>query len=226
MFKRIFLTILFTGLYAFATFAQEDYYAYTTDNFRKQKIFQDTIKLENPDQKRLNAVLFYLTNEERKKRKLSELQYHPKLEQAASIHSTSMVENNFFSHINPRSKKLHDPNSRARFVGIENPFLAENIIETFVLEYQAGDNVYPGEKGVFRYHPEEEPIKPRTYLRLGEVMLQAWMDSPDHRENILSKKAVQLGCGTAFYKMNDFNGMPAMAATQNFQLHVPLRVME
>ena len=91
------------------------------------------------------------------------------------------------------------------------------------MEYNAGDKVYPGKKGEFRYAPDEEPIKPRTYIKLGEVILKAWMNSPDHRDNILSKKAVQLGCGTAFYVKNDFNGMPAVIATQNFQLHEPIR---
>ena len=205
--------------------AQESYYSFTTETFRVQQVFQEAIDLKNPDLTRLNAVVFYLTNEVRKKKKLTQVKYHPKLEEAAAIHSESMAKYDFFSHINKRSKKLRDPNARAGFVGIANPYLAENIIETFLLEYTAGDAVYPGKKGEFRYHPDDDPIKARTYISLGEVMLKAWMDSPDHRENILSKKAVQLGCGTAFYVKNDFNGMPAVIATQNFQLHEPLRVM-
>jgi uncharacterized protein YkwD len=226
--KRIILILI---LLLFCTnqlviLAQDSYYSYTTENFRKQEIFQDTIDLINPDQARLNAVIFYMTNEERKKKKLSEVKYHPKLEEAAVIHSESMVKYDFFSHINKRSKKLHDPNARARSVGITNPFIAENIIETFVLEYTEGDKVYPGKIGEFRYKLDEDPIKSRTYISIGEVMLRAWMDSPDHRENILSKKAVQLGCGTAFYVKNDFNGMPAVIATQNFQLYEPLRVID
>jgi uncharacterized protein YkwD len=204
--------------------SQDSYYSYTTESFRDQQIFYDTVDIAKPDLPKLNAIVFYLTNEVRKKKKLSELEYQPKLEEAAEIHSESMVKYDFFSHINKRSKELHDPNARARYVGVANPYLAENIIETFVLEYNAGDKVYPGKPGEFRYAPEEEPIKPRTYIELGEVMVKAWMRSPDHRDNILSKKAVQLGCGTAFYVKNDFNGMPAVIATQNFQLYESLRL--
>lgn len=222
--KGFIISIILTLTWLSLSKAQINYYNYTTKNFRKQAIFEETIDTANPDLARLNAVLFYLTNEIRKKKRLAEVTYHPKLEAAATIHSKSMVAYNFFSHINKHSKELHDPNARARFVGIANPYLAENIIETFVLEYNAGDKVYPGKKGEFRYAPDEDPIKPRTYIKLGEVILKAWMNSPDHRENILSKKAVQLGCGTAFYVKNDFNGMPAVIATQNFQLHEPLRM--
>ncbi len=208
------------------THAQENYYSLTTGTFRTQQVFQESIDLSNPDLTRLNAVIFHLTNEVRKKKRLKQLMYHPKLEEAATMHSESMVEYDFFSHINKHSKKLRDPNARASFVGIKNPYMAENIIETFLLEYIAGEDVYPGKSGEFRYHPDDDPIKARTYLSAGEVMVKAWMDSPDHRKNILSKEAIQLGCGTAFYVKNDFNGMPTAIATQNFQLYEPLSVLE
>jgi len=207
-------------------FAQADYYSFTNENFRDVPAFQDTIDLNNPDLPRLNAVVFYLTNEQRAKKKLSILEYHPLLEQAATIHSENMREDDFFDHINRRSKKFRDPNDRARYVGIENPYMAENIIESFVLQYKSGDAVYPGPAGVFRPKPDAKPIRPHTYLLLGESMIRDYMNSPLHRDNILSQKAEQLGCGSAFYLKKDFNDMPAVLATQNFQLHEKIRVME
>ena len=201
----------------------QDYYKYELKKFRKAEIFHDTIDISNPDYARLNAVIFYLTNEVREKKKLNILIYEKKLEESATIHCNSMISEDFFDHINPKSKVLKTPNDRARFVGISNPFLAENIIETFVLQYTAGDPVYPGPKGVFRYKPDGEPIPPHTYLSLGEALIDAWMNSPHHRDNILSKKAIQLGCGTAFYRNKDFNDMPTVMATQNFQLYEKVR---
>ncbi len=203
--------------------SQDDYYSYTLNNFRKAEPFLETIDIYNPDNSRLNAVLFYMTNEIREKKKLNILTYNKKLEESSTIHSNSMVEFSFFDHINHKSKKLRTPNDRARYVGILNPFLAENIMETFVLQYTAGKPVYPGDKGVFRYKQAGEPIKSHTYLSLGEVLLEGWINSPEHRENILSEKAVQLGCGTAFYINEDFNDMPTVIATQNFQLYVTVR---
>ncbi len=218
----IFLLIILSG----KVYSQSDYYTYTLKNFRKAQVFKETIDLNNPDLARLHAVVFYLTNEQRIKEKLSELTYHPKLEESSILHSENMVKHDFFSHYNPHSKKLRDPNDRARFVGILNPYLAENIVESFVLQYNAGDEVYPEGKGIFSYKPNGDPIGPHSYLSLGETMIDRWMNSPQHRDNILSKKAVQLGCGTAFYLKEDFNEMPAVIATQNFQLYEPVRVNE
>jgi len=197
---------------------QESYYDYTLENFRNAEPFLESIDLLNPDYPRLNAVIFYLTNEVRKKKKLNILQYEKRLEESASIHCNSMIEYSFFDHINPKSKELRSPNDRAKFAGIANPYLAENIIETFVLQYSAGKPVFTGEKGIFRYHQEDDAIKPHTYLSLGEALLEGWMNSSQHKENILSQQAVQLGCGTAFYLNENFNDMPTVIATQNFQL--------
>jgi uncharacterized protein YkwD len=202
---------------------QIDYYSFPDDDFRKAKVFNDTIDLNNPDTLRLNAIIYYLTNEIRKKHRLNLLVYEPLLEKSATIHSENMVKLQFFDHINPKSKKFRTPDDRARYVGVNNPFLAENIIESFVLQYTAGKDVYPDDKGVFRYKPGGKPITAHTYLSLGQSILNDWMNSPGHRSNILSKKALQLGCGTAFFIKKDFNDMPSLVATQNFQLYEPVK---
>jgi len=198
----------------------KDNYSYTIKNFRNADIFLETIDISDPDYERLNAVIFYLTNEIRYKRKLKILDYEPLLEKSATLHSNNMLEMDFFDHVNKKSQKYKTPNDRAEAVGIANPSLAENIIETFVLQYTAGTPVYPGEKGIFRYDPEGKPIEPHSYLTLGEAMIKLWMSSPGHRKNILSPDAIQLGCGTVMYLKKDFNDMPTVLATQNFQLYI------
>ena len=207
-------------------YGQEDLYQYTNDNFRSAKVFNDTVDLSNPDPKILNAAIFYLTNETRLKNDKTELKYNPLLEKSATLHSDNMVKYNFFDHFNPRSKKLHDPNDRARFVGIYNPYLAENIAKGFVLDYISDSPVYPAGRGIFLKTPNGKPIRTRTYLEVAETLMDAWMHSPHHRANILSRNAVQLGCGTTIYILNDFNDMPAVMATQNFQLYEPIRSSE
>ena len=204
--------------------AQDGYYSYTLSNFRESKLFNETIDLEHPDSSRLNAVLFYLTNETRLREGLKEVAYHPKLGECAQLHSNSMVADQFFDHINPKTKKLREPIDRAHYVGITNPFLAENIIEGFLLQYKEDEPVYYGGPGIFRYHPEDDPIKAHTFLSLGENLMERWMSSPNHRGNILSPKAVQMGCGTTFFVKEDFYGMPALVATQNFQFYETLQV--
>lgn len=203
-----------------------DYYDLNLNNFRQEPAFLERINLDDPDAKRLNAAIFFVTNEQRVAKKLPELEYHPLLEEAATIHSREMADRGFFDHINPKSRKFRNPDDRARYAGISNPHLAENIIESFGLEYEANTKVYPGERGVFRYKPDADPIPPHTYLSLAEVMVNKWMNSPPHRKNILLEKAEQLGCGSAFYVNEDFYGMPTVLSTQNFQLHEKVRVME
>jgi uncharacterized protein YkwD len=202
---------------------QDDFYSFSNSNFRKNQSFNDTIDLKNPDLAKLNAVIFYLTNEIRNKHNLKVLKYEPLLEKSATLHSGNMVSQNFFDHINPKSLTYRAPDDRARFVGIVNPFLAENIIESFMLQYKAGKEVYTGGKGIFKNKPNEQPIKAHTYMSLGESILKDWMNSPHHRSNILSKDAIQLGCGTASFLKKDFNDMPTVMATQNFQLFEPVK---
>ncbi len=204
--------------------AQEGYYNLTLSDFRENPSFNDTIDPEHPNSEILNAVLFYLTNEMRVKKKLPELIYSEHLEKSAQLHSVCMVEDDFFDHINPVSDKYKTPNDRAKAVGIVNPFLAENIVEGFVLKYKANDPVYYGGPGIFRYRPGEDPIRPHTYLSLGESLIDMWMHSPVHKANILSTNALQLGCGSAFFARKDFYDMPAVLATQNFQFYEAVQI--
>jgi uncharacterized protein YkwD len=204
---------------------QESLYQYNPDNFRDVTRFNERVDPMHPDSERLNAVIFYLTNEIRQGNNLPVLKHNRVLEKCASLHSGNMVKYSFFDHTDRKHKNLRNPNDRARFVGINNPYLAENIMETFVLEYKSGEEVYTGGSGIFRKSPGTEPIQPYTYLRLGESLLEGWMNSPVHKSNILSSQAMELGCGTAFFFNKEFNDMPTVIATQNFQLYEPVRLI-
>ena len=200
---------------------------YPTDgyrSFRKAPEFAVTIDFEHIDFNRLNEVIFHLTNEIRVENKLRPLQYSYELERAAVMHANDMVADGFFSHINSRDVAKSTPNDRAKLCQISNPFLAENIIEGFGLQYKANETVYLRGRGMFSKTPRGELIKPHTYLSLGEVLLDGWMNSREHRKNILSKDALQLGCGTAFFTSSDFNDMPTFYAVQNFQWYHPVIV--
>jgi hypothetical protein len=101
--------------------------------------------------------------------------------------------------------------------GITNPFLAENIIEGYGLQYKSNETAYLRGIGKFSVTPDGELLKPHTYLSFGESLMTGWMNSRDHRKNILAGEALQLGCGVAFYIDAEFNDMPAFLAVQNFQ---------
>ena len=201
-----------------------DYYASLTHTtFRNGKAFHDTIDMAAPDLLRMQAVLFFLTNEIRARQKLPLVTYASKLSSTAQMHARDMVEQHYFSHINSRDKTKKTPNDRAKTNGISNPFLAENIIEGYGLQYKTKSTVYLRGKGKFSYSPAGEILKAHTYLSLGEDLMDRWMHSKDHRRNILATEAIQLGCGIFFYNDPDFNFMPTCIAVQNFQWHQPVR---
>lgn len=153
-------------------------------SFRKAEVFSKKINYSQIDYGLLNAAIFYLTNEQRVKRKLRPVEYVTELEIMAWNHSKQMAEKRFFSHINTRDKSRRDTDNRAKLAGITNPGIAENIA----------------------YSTED----PETYMEVAAMLVKLWMDSKGHKENILSKSALQLGCGAYYYKGTWYG-------TQNFQ---------
>ncbi|MDZ7290786.1 MAG: CAP domain-containing protein [candidate division KSB1 bacterium] len=198
-----------------------DYRHTTCKNFRSNPFFSQSIDFDHIDYRLLHAAIFYVTNEIRIKNKRMPLAFALELERAAHLHAKSMVEQDFFSHDNPYDKNRRTPEKRARLAGIKNPFIAENIATHFGIQYQAGAPVYPVDrsKGTFSYNSSDSLIPNHTYLSFAEAIVKQWMESSGHRANILSKDAVQLGCGAYFYRDPNFHNMPTFKAVQNFQLY-------
>jgi uncharacterized protein YkwD len=215
--KRQLAILFLLSLLQTITICQGIYDSLDIDNYRKFQLFNNKIDTKNFDARLLNAAIFFGTNEIRKQHNLSLLKFNLLLEATATMHSTDMAKNDFFSHTNTKTKKHKEPEDRARIAGIQNPHIAENIIEGFILQYNSGEEVISGEPGIFYKDENYVPIQNRTYLELADELLKIWMDSEGHRANILAKDAIELGCGSALYYMKDFNNMPSVKATQNFQ---------
>lgn len=220
--RHAFLSFVLAGCFSVSAAAQQkghpDYYSkLDVYHFREDESLNQPIDFENPDYARLNAAVFFATNEQRLERKLHLLTYSVQLEESASMHSADMFEKNFFGHINQGNRKKRTPNDRARLAGILNPYLTENIATAFGLMYEQNRDVVVKGPGMFSYPGEQELIPPRTYLSVADALLKNWMNSEGHKRNILSGNALQLGCGTYMYLDTDFNMMPTFIATQNFQ---------
>lgn len=195
-------------------------------NFRSQTFYNKEIDFERIEIGRINEVIFHLTNEIRVQYNLNPLDYSAELEKSASMHALDMVRGNFFNHINNSDPKKRTPNDRAKLCDIANPFLSENLIEGYGLRYTSYEPVYLRGKGKFSKTPDGELIQPHTYLSFGEEQMKRWMDSKDHRKNILSKDAVQIGCGTATFLNQQFNDMPSFYVVQNFQQFQPVEKID
>jgi uncharacterized protein YkwD len=211
------VTVVFTG------FAAPSSAANSNENFRNNPKFREEINLDHPDFKRINQLIFELTNEIRAKYKLPVLRYSTELEKTAEMHARDMVKGNFFNHINEKDRTKRTPNDRAKLCNIANPYLAENLIEGFGLQYNSNESVYLRGKGKFSKTKEGELIKAHSYLTFCEIQMDRWMNSREHRKNILSKDALEFGCGVAEFANPDFNNMPTFYVVQNFQCYEPVK---
>ncbi len=194
--KTVVLILLFFFTVNITTYSQlawdyAQYENYNHENFRDYPALSQIVDFDNPDIPLLNAALFFLTNEQRSRRWRSIIEYHPNLEIAAYHHSKAMVEQDFYSHVNPEDPRRKTPVERGKLAGINNPFFAENIAYSDV-------------------HEDD------TYLEIAEIIMNLWMKSSPHKKNILSKDALQLGCGVYFKEKRIF-------ATQNFQFYEEIK---
>jgi len=171
-----------------SSWKKQSYEKYNHVNFSKLEEINQTINLDKIDYPLLHAVIFFLTNKERAKRKKEILSWNKNLEIAAFNHSKMMAELKFFSH-SSKIKKRKEPEDRAKIAGITNPFIAENIAKT--------------------------PVNSKdTYLSLSKKIVSQWINSPGHKSNILNKEALELGVGVFIIKESEVN---YVYATQNFQ---------
>lgn len=197
------IVCIFLGLFSVKIQAQnaashwnpEQYRELNEENFRKFPAFLQNIDPVNPNYALLNACLFFLTNEFRTKNKKKILIYSPQLETAAWHHSKAMAESDFFGHLNPKDPSRETTELRAGLAGILNPNMAENI----AMRNQVAKN--------------------STYLDLAESIFSQWINSEGQKSNILSDKALQLGCGV-------FMDHKRWFATQCFQNNQLIKITQ
>jgi len=155
------------------------------------------IDFDDIDHGLLAAAVFHETNRVRAEQRLPALAFRPELENAARLQAEAMARMETVSHRHPDAE-LRELSDRLEHVGLQPAFAAENVAMSFGIEYEAGEQVFPrrenGER-VFSSQPDGEPIPPHTYISYAEQLLQQWMNSPGHRENILREDPEELGSG-------------------------------
>ena len=134
-----------------------------------------------------------LVNIERKKQGLSALSYDTKLAVVAKLHSVDMYERSYFEHDTPEGK---DPTDRATSVGYQCQKRVGNLIYSGVAE-----NIFMFEGASISFWESPESIAIDA--------VSGWMDSPGHRENILTGMYDREGIGV---KIGSFD----VYVTQNF----------
>jgi len=136
--------------------------------------------------KTIEQRIFYYTNIERAKAGKSSYVYDSKLSDIGREDAVDMAARNFFDHINPDGES---PTDRAERHGYQ-------VEKDYATYYRIG----VGENIALVQHIQGTPDEIAQYI------VNAWMNSPDHKENILDLKGADytnLGVGVAYDPIND-----------------------
>ena len=193
-------------------------YSLSYDDFLSIEKLKEQIDFSSINYPLLHASIFYETNQQRLKDRMTPLMFHQSLEAAAYGHAQDMKIYEFFSHTSVVSGK-ESVGDRTLQAGFNWSMVGENIAKSFGIDYLAGTPVYSPQQnnGYFSYEYQGDPILPHTYLSFAKAIVTQWMNSPGHRANILNVNYKYLGVGTAhyqndaFYMMDNFYGVQVFA---------------
>lgn len=143
------------------------------------------------------AILTY-TNQERGRNGLSALTWDSALATVARDHSKDMARNDFFSHENPAGE---DPTARAEMHG----YPTRKSIGGGSYMIGIGENIGKMPTGNVVGHGYVS----NDAKSVAQALVEDWMNSPGHRQNILNSGYDRLGVGVAYdgtyyYSTQDF----------------------
>lgn len=153
---------------------------------------------------RLEYAIHKQINKVRDRHGLAALQFDTELRAPARYHSQDMATNDYFAHESPSGGTVQDRYERFNYEcrvsmdGVRYATGGENIAQTWYEESVRTGN------GTVYYDSIDE---------LAEGVVQQWMDSPGHRENILREFWQTEAIGVAVIEAD---GKTAVYATQNF----------
>lgn len=155
------------------------------------------------DKQTLEKEIHGRVNQERSEQGLQEIDFDDDLAEIARGHSKDMVSNGFFSHRSPTNGTLEERyesagyNCQVGMSGSQYSTGGENIAKTW---YEK--SIDTGEGTTFLGDIEE----------VADFVIQQWMNSPGHRENLLQSYWQNEGIGVATAE----EGGTAVYVTQNF----------
>jgi uncharacterized protein YkwD len=189
----------------------------TPQQFHEIKQVKEEIQFDRVNSELLSAAVLHEANRRRAEKGLPALKHHAKAQQAAQIQAQIMQRRGSISHENPENPRFANLPKRVQSVGVNPGFAAENVATAFGLQYQSGRAFYKREqagKAVFSYLPNGPAIRPHSYESFARALVDAWMNSPGHRDNILHKEPQYLGVSCV--AATGESGMPTFYCTQVF----------
>jgi len=192
----IIISFLFASL---SVDAQENWFAIKAEKFWEIKAVQEEIQADNFNRTLLEAALFHAGNEARIAQGKEVLVWNTILNKAARHQSDLMANGQVLSHTWRRphnSRKLVD---RVELFGGRFSALGENIAQFYLLDIPENEE-YSLRSGIFT-DEHGHKINNKSYKKLAEGCIKAWMNSPGHRENLLFSFQ-EIGTGVSFWVEN------------------------
>ena len=151
------------------------------ENGRLAEELSEHIEYVRNNAPQLASLIHGYINGERRKHGLRDLQWDQQLAQIAYTHSKDMSERDYFDHVSPEGEdfsaryrkngyKLQTRVGDQVYVGGENLFL-NNVAASYTYDQVSGEIL------AYEYNDLE---------KLARSTVDGWMDSPGHRENILT----------------------------------------
>lgn len=148
------------------------------------------------DHRRLGTAIFYATNDVRRQLGLKPFDKSEALDRAADLQATSNALNQAALHSNIVTA-WSTPADRVRRFGVKPGLVSENAALLPLLDLDPehgyieritadGTLLTDAETGV--------AVRPHTYASFARRIVEAWMNSPPHRANIVNANFRYLGC--------------------------------
>lgn len=190
MSKLIFIFLFSVPAYLTPPFADSSYTQYSWKEFYQLPEVNQQINFSNPDLSLLSACVYYASNEQREKKGKKPFSFSPELKNAAQFHTQEMTINNFISHNNPYKPPYKTVDKRMKKFNCHYKMYGENIA---------------------CYSTEES-----TYLEVGRQLVEDWMNSKGHRDNLMNQVFTHLGCGVNIIPWAKQDGSFLIYSTQDF----------
>ena len=158
----------------------------------------------------LADLVFDLTNRERARHGLPRLSRSAPLDRVAAGHSGDMAARNYFSHTTKGVLRRPNLGDRMRGAGVPFTRATENIAMHPVVVQKMYEIWNVG----LTSRRREIGRRGITYGDMAAKVMDGWMNSPGHRQNILDPNVSELGVGCA---VGDRKECPYVYVTQNFR---------
>lgn len=149
------------------------------------------------DQWLISEAILHAVNLQRCDHGRAPLADDPALDRAAAAHSGDMATRGYFAHESPAPGR-RTPDQRLARAGARFTRVAENIAQTSLYAFRGGKfYIRDRARCLFSLTPNGPPVLRRTYAGAAKQVVANWMNSPEHRRNILDPRLTRHGAGAA-----------------------------